>query len=75
MQTGIQLEARAHRNPILGFHEYKVEIADSATDVFTANFIAETMYSQVLDGDGHSYLLMSNEARSSLTMRVMAWLL
>ena len=45
-------------NPILDTREYEVEFPDGATDVFTANMIAESMYSQV-DGDGHSFTLMS----------------
>jgi hypothetical protein len=45
-------------NPILDTREYKVEFPDGATDVFTVNMIAESMYSQV-DGDGHSFTLMS----------------
>jgi hypothetical protein len=47
-----------HNNPILDTRQYEVEFPDGATDVFTANTIAESMYSQV-DGDGHSFLLMS----------------
>ena len=45
-------------NPILDTREYEVEFPDGATDVFTANTIAESMYSQV-DGDGHAFVLMS----------------
>jgi len=45
-------------NPILDSRQYEVEFPDGATDIFTANTIAESMYSQV-DGEGHSVLLMS----------------
>jgi hypothetical protein len=47
-----------HNNPILDTRQYKVKFPDGMTDVFTANTIAESMYLQV-NGDGHSYLLMS----------------
>jgi hypothetical protein len=49
---------RRHNNPMLDSREYEVEFPDGATDVFTANTIAESMYSQI-DGDGHTFLLMS----------------
>jgi hypothetical protein len=42
----------------LDSRQYEVEFPDRATEVFTVNTIAESMYSQV-DGDGHSFLLMS----------------
>ena len=45
-------------NPILDTREYQVEFPDGATDVFTANTIAKSMYSQV-DSEGFSYTLMS----------------
>jgi len=45
-------------NPILDSREYEVQFPDGATDTFTANIIAENLYSQV-DGDGYSYVLMS----------------
>jgi hypothetical protein len=44
---------RRHSNPILDTRKYKVQFPDGATDVFTANIIAESMYSQ-FDGDGHT---------------------
>jgi hypothetical protein len=47
-----------HSNPILDTREYEVEFVDGATVTFTANTIAENMYSQV-DTDGRSYLLLS----------------
>jgi hypothetical protein len=49
---------RAHSNPLLDTREYEVEFVDGATDVFTANTIAECMYSQV-DDEGHSQMLLS----------------
>jgi predicted hotdog family 3-hydroxylacyl-ACP dehydratase len=45
-------------NPILDTREYEVEFPDGATNVFTANMIAESMYSQV-DSDGHTFAIMS----------------
>jgi hypothetical protein len=47
-----------HANPMLDTRQYKVEFADGATDVFTANLIAENIYSQV-DAEGNSYSIMS----------------
>jgi len=49
---------RRHHNPILDTREYEVEFPDGAVDTFTANLIAENMYSQV-DADGRSYALLS----------------
>jgi hypothetical protein len=45
-------------NPMLDTRQYEVEFADGATDVFTANLIAENLYSQV-DEEGNSYSIMS----------------
>ena len=47
-----------HANPLLDTRQYEVEFADGATDVFTANLIAENLYSQV-DEEGNSYSIMS----------------
>jgi hypothetical protein len=44
-------------NPILDTREYEVLFPDGATDTFTANIIAENMYSQV-DEEGRSYSIM-----------------
>ena len=49
---------RRNANPILDTREYEVEFPDGATDVFTANLIAENLYSQV-DDEGNSYSIMS----------------
>jgi hypothetical protein len=49
---------RSHSNPLLHMREYEVEFQDGATDTYTANIIAESMYSQV-DEDGNSYSLIS----------------
>jgi hypothetical protein len=49
---------RGHNNPILDTREYQVEFQDGATEVFTANIIAENMYSQV-DASGRTYQLIS----------------
>ena len=38
--------------------EYEVEFPDGATDTFTANLIAENLYSQV-DEEGNSYSIFS----------------
>jgi hypothetical protein len=43
--------------PILDSREYEVEFPDGATDVFTANIIAENLYSQV-DSEGNSYSIL-----------------
>ena len=45
-------------NPLLDTRQYEVEFADGATDVFTANLIAENLYSQV-DEEGNLYSIMS----------------
>ena len=45
-------------NPLLDTRQYEVEFADGATDVFTANLIADNLYSQV-DEEGNSYSIMS----------------
>lgn len=41
-------------NQILDTREYEVEFPDGATDTFTANVIAENLYSQI-DEEGNSY--------------------
>jgi hypothetical protein len=46
----------AEQQPYTG--HTRVWIPDGSTDVFTANIIAENLYWQV-NGDGHSYILMS----------------
>jgi hypothetical protein len=48
-----------HSKPILDTREYEVEFVDGATATFTANTIAENMYSQVDTDGGRSYLLLS----------------
>jgi hypothetical protein len=45
-------------NPLLDTRQYEVAFADGATDVFTANLIAESIYSQV-DAEGNNYSIMS----------------
>jgi hypothetical protein len=47
-----------HTNLILDTHKYKVEFPYGATDMFTANIIAENLYSQV-DEEGNSYSIFS----------------
>jgi hypothetical protein len=48
---------RRNNNPILDTREYEVEFPDGSTDVFTANTIAESMYSQI-DDEGNSFAIM-----------------
>jgi hypothetical protein len=36
-----------NNNPILNTRQYKVEFPDGSTDAFTANMIAENLYSQI----------------------------
>jgi hypothetical protein len=48
---------KRNANPILDTREYEVEFPDGATDVFTANIIAENLYAQV-DEEGNSYAIM-----------------
>jgi hypothetical protein len=45
-------------NPILDTREYEVEMPDGSTAEYTANVIAENLYSQV-DSEGKQYLLLS----------------
>jgi hypothetical protein len=52
------LVGQRNSNLILDTREYEVEFADGATDVFTANMIAENLYLQV-DSEGNSYSIMS----------------
>jgi Reverse transcriptase (RNA-dependent DNA polymerase) len=49
---------KRHNNPMLDTKEYEVVFPDGATDIFTANIIAENLYSQV-DEEGNSYSIMS----------------
>ena len=49
---------KRHCNPMLDTREYEVEFPDGATDVFTANIIAENLYAQV-DDEGNSYSILS----------------
>jgi hypothetical protein len=46
-----------HKNPIFDTLAYLVELADGTVDEYTANVIAENLYSQV-DDEGHYHLLM-----------------
>ena len=48
---------RRNANPILDSREYEVEFPDGVTDVFTANIIAENLYSQV-NSEGNSYSIL-----------------
>jgi hypothetical protein len=49
---------RRNANPLLDTREYEVEFQDGATDNFTANIIAENLYSQV-DSEGNSYSVLN----------------
>ena len=53
-----EVVGRYHANPIFDTRAYLVELADGTVDEYTANVIAENLYSQV-DDEGHSHLLMS----------------
>jgi hypothetical protein len=44
-------------NPILDTREYEVEFPDGSIDVYTANTLAEAMYSQVDDEGRHVLML------------------
>jgi hypothetical protein len=48
---------KSHSNPLLDSRLYDVEFPDGSTDSFTANTIAESMYSQI-DDEGYTYQLM-----------------
>jgi hypothetical protein len=47
----------AHSNPILDTREYEVSFPNGSTDCYTANIIAESLYSQV-DADGREFVHM-----------------
>jgi len=49
--------SRGHNNPILDTRIYQVEFSDEHVKEFTANTIAECLYSQV-DNEGKQYLLI-----------------
>ena len=49
---------RANPNPILDTRVYEVEFEDGAREYYSANLIAENMYSQI-DTEGNRYLLLS----------------
>jgi hypothetical protein len=49
---------RRNQNPILDTREYEVEMPDGTIAEYTANTIAENIYSQV-DSEGHQYLMLS----------------
>ncbi|MHA7927589.1 MAG: Ty1/Copia family ribonuclease HI, partial [Marinobacter sp.] len=48
---------RAHKNPMFDTRAYVVEFPDGTLDQYTANVIAENIYSQV-DSEGRSYAIM-----------------
>jgi hypothetical protein len=49
---------RRNQNPILDTREYEVEMPDGTIAEYTANTIAENIYSQV-DSEGRQYLMLS----------------
>ena len=49
---------RRHDNPLLDTREYEVELPDGSTGQYTANVIAENIFSQV-DEEGRQYVLLS----------------
>ena len=48
---------QSHSNPILDTRVWDVEFPDGTEKEFSANIIAQNMYSQC-DANGHKYLLM-----------------
>jgi hypothetical protein len=48
---------KANNNPILDTREYEVQFPDGSMDVYTANIIAENLYSQVMD-DGSEMVIL-----------------
>jgi hypothetical protein len=48
---------RRHNNFLLDTRQYEIELSDGRTEEYTANVIAENLFSQV-DSEGHHYLLM-----------------
>ena len=48
-----------NNNPILDTRQYEVEFPDGSTDAFTANMIAENLYSQI-DEEGRSYAILKD---------------
>ena len=49
----------ANANPILDSRMYEIEFPDGATDVVTANLIAENLYSQI-DNEGRQFLVLKD---------------
>ena len=50
-------KGRAHTNPIFDTRAYLVEFKDGSVEEYTANIIAENIYSQV-DGEGRSFAIL-----------------
>jgi len=50
-------KGQAHRNPMFDTRAYLVEMADGSVNEYTANIIAENIYSQI-DAEGRSYSLL-----------------
>jgi hypothetical protein len=48
---------KKHSNPLLDTREYEVEFPDGSIDTYTANMIAENLYSQI-DTDGRQYQIV-----------------
>ena len=53
------LKGRINPNPLLDTSEYFVEFEDGSSDEYTANIIAESIYSQV-DDEGKEHLLVED---------------
>ena len=49
---------QAHSNPLLDTREYEVDFPDGTTNTYTANLIAQNIYSQV-DQEGRSYAILN----------------
>ena len=50
---------KSNSNPLLDSREYDVEFIDGSTDAYTANIIAQSMFSQI-DDEGHSFSIIQD---------------
>ena len=60
---------KANSNPILDTREYVFEFEDGAQEIYTANLIAENMYSQI-DDEGRKYLLIVDHEVDGRAMKI-----
>jgi len=54
-----ELQGRSNANPILDTSIYEVEFGDGSTEAYSANIIAEHIYSQV-DGEGYTQCMLND---------------